>query len=94
VTNKGRMAIALGSSAAALLLGLGGAIGEGVATAAASSPTPVPVLPNAAGGSDGGATPAHPLGGGGCVIGLNCGCIPRITCPGPRAHPPAKPNSP
>lgn len=28
-----------------------------------------------------------PTGGGGCVVGLNCGCIPHRTCPTPHARP-------
>ncbi|MEE6177953.1 hypothetical protein [Mycobacterium sp. 050134] len=35
----------------------------------------------------GGALPVQPVGGGGCVIGLNCGCIRNVTCPGSRPHP-------
>ena len=47
-----------------------------------SAPPPAP-------GTPGGAFPAVPAGGGGCYIGLNCGCIPRITCPTPHRRPPA-----
>ncbi len=39
-------------------------------------------------GSDGGgALPVQPAGGGACIVGLNCGCIPRITCPTPHPRP-------
>jgi len=33
--------------------------------------------------------PVVPVGGGACIIGLNCGCIRGITCPGTVHHPPA-----
>ena len=37
-------------------------------------------------GDGGGAISVQPVGGGGCIIGLNCGCIPRRTCPTPHAR--------
>ncbi|SPM27037.1 hypothetical protein [Mycobacterium terramassiliense] len=37
------------------------------------------------GGDGGGAITVQPVGGGACIIGLNCGCLPRRTCPTP--HP-------
>jgi hypothetical protein len=39
------------------------------------------------GDGGGGAIPVQPVGGGACIIGLNCGCIPHRTCPTPRARP-------
>ncbi|OBF49499.1 hypothetical protein A5787_00690 [Mycobacterium sp. 852002-50816_SCH5313054-b] len=40
------------------------------------------------GGGDGaGAIRVQPVGGGACIIGLNCGCIPHRTCPTPHARP-------
>jgi hypothetical protein len=39
-------------------------------------------------GTDGGgAIPVQPVGGGACIIGLNCGCIPHHTCPTPHLRP-------
>ncbi len=35
----------------------------------------------------GGAIPVQPVGGGACIIGLNCGCIPHRTCPTPHPRP-------
>ncbi|MCV7348718.1 hypothetical protein [Mycobacterium parmense] len=32
-----------------------------------------------------------PLGGGACIIGLNCGCIRNITCPPPHVRRPTAP---
>ncbi len=31
--------------------------------------------------------PVVPVGGGACIVGLNCGCIPRLTCPTPHRRP-------
>ncbi|ORB42980.1 hypothetical protein BST39_09600 [Mycobacterium paraseoulense] len=44
-----------------------------------SSVTPAPPTP-------GGALPVQPAGGGGCIIGLNCGCT--RNCHKPRPRPP------
>ncbi len=51
------------------------------ASAASSIVPPEPSDP-------GGPVQVRPAGGGGCVIGLNCGCIRNITCPKAPAHPP------
>ena len=89
--HRGGMAMALCGAAAAVAIAVGyGAdnITRGPTIAGSSSaavtpaPAPTPKDP-------GGAFPAVPVGGGGCYIGLNCGCIPRITCPTPHRHPPA-----
>jgi hypothetical protein len=52
------------------------------------APPPHPSGPTAAGG----ALPVVPAGGGGCIIGLNCGCIRGITCPGAVHRRPAPAN--
>jgi hypothetical protein len=40
-----------------------------------------------------GALPVVPVGGSGCISGLNCGCIRYVTCPGTvRDRPPAPAN--
>lgn len=43
--------------------------------------------PQPAATDGGGAIIVQPVGGGACIIGLNCGCLPRRTCPTPHAHP-------
>ncbi|WP_156764184.1 hypothetical protein [Mycobacterium sp. E3247] len=50
--------------------------------ASSSSVTPAPPPP------PGGALPVQPVGGGGCIIGLNCGCTQHCHPP-PRPRPPA-----
>jgi len=53
-----------------------------------SSVVPAPPSPGGATGGGGGALPVQPVGGGACIIGLNCGCIRNITCPKPHpSHP-------
>lgn len=53
-----------------------------VATTSASSSdvSTVPPSPSAPGG----ALPVQPAGGGGCIIGLNCGCTRNCHKPHPR----------
>jgi hypothetical protein len=85
---KRRTAIVLCGAVATLAFAVGYGPGEDPPAASSSSVTVTPALPPAP-GSPGGAFPAVPAGGGGCYIGLNCGCIPRITCPTPHRHPPA-----
>jgi hypothetical protein len=46
---------------------------SGLKPAAAAQPLPGP----AGSGGPGGAIRVHPAGGGGCIIGLNCGCTQR-----------------
>jgi len=53
-------------------------------TAASSSATPAP--------APGGAIPVQPVGGGGCIIGLNCGCV--HNCHTAHPHPPGVPGDP
>ncbi|MEB4211496.1 hypothetical protein [Mycobacterium sp. 94-17] len=48
------------------------------APAATASSSDAPSAP-------GGAVRVQPAGGGGCIIGLNCGCVRKVTCPTP--HP-------
>ncbi|WP_156664728.1 hypothetical protein [Mycobacterium sp. 852002-51057_SCH5723018] len=84
---RGRRAAAwCGGAALVLAVGLGLGGSDEPATAAigtSSSVTPAP-LPA---GDGGGALPVQPVGGGACIVGLNCGCIPRRTCPTPHARP-------
>ncbi|RAU92034.1 hypothetical protein DQP58_19440 [Mycobacterium colombiense] len=57
--------------------------GAPVANASSSVVTPAPPAP-------GGALPVHPAGGGGgCIIGLNCGCARNVTCPSSHPHRPS-----
>ena len=88
IHHKGRTAIALCGAAATLAFAVGYGLGEDPTAASSSSVTVTPAPPPAP-GSPGGAFPAVPVGGGGCFIGLNCGCIPRLTCPTPHRRPPA-----
>jgi hypothetical protein len=80
------MAIALCGAAATLALAVGHGADDNATTSASSSVTVTPP-PSPTPADPGGAFPAVPAGGGACIIGLNCGCIPRITCPTPRRHP-------
>jgi hypothetical protein len=65
---------------------IGVAPGTAAATTVASaSASPAPPTPR-------GALPVQPVGGGACIIGLNCGCIRNVTCPRPHARRPAVPN--
>lgn len=93
--NKGWTAIALhgGAAAVALAAGFGAVTGVQTDTNATrvlsgETPAPSPVPVDRADG--GGALPVVPVGGSGCIAGLNCGCIRYITCPGTvRHHKPA-----
>jgi hypothetical protein len=94
--NVGR-SVALRASAGLFVVMVG--CGAAVVGAGASAPTPdttatnamssaAPAPPPAPGGptGGGGALPVRPATGG-CIIGLNCGCISRL-CPGPQPHHP------
>ncbi|MGZ4529137.1 MAG: hypothetical protein ACXVYA_05770 [Mycobacterium sp.] len=79
---QARTAAALGASGAALVLAFGWAAGDAAArtanTTSSSSVTPAPPP------APGGALPVQPAGGGGCIIGLNCGCTRNCHKPHPR----------
>lgn len=81
-----RKAAAVAASVAALVLAGGWSLDEAAAArplvAASAGATPAPPAPP----SPGGALPVRPAGGGGCIIGLNCGCT--RNCHQPRPHPP------
>jgi len=83
----GRAAAVLCGGLAVFAWGIGAApVAATTTTAAASaSASPAPPTPR-------GALPVQPVGGGGCIIGLNCGCIRNVTCPRPHARRPAVPN--
>jgi len=90
-----RVRLGLGGTAIAFALALGfgdvanAVPSSGAATASmASTPSPHPSGPT----TGGGAVPVVPVGGGACIIGLNCGCIRGITCPGTVHHRPAPSN--
>ena len=91
IHHKGRTTIALCGAAATLAFAVGYGPGEDPASTSSASSSSVTVTraPPPAPGTLGDAFPAVPAGGGGCYIGLNCGCIPRITCPTPHRRPPA-----
>ncbi len=89
---KGRTAAAIcGGAAFVFAVGLGvGAADQPLSStmSASSSVVPAPPSPGDVTGGGGGALPVQPVGGGACIIGLNCGCIRNYTCPKPRAsHP-------
>ncbi|BBY36930.1 hypothetical protein MMAN_10640 [Mycobacterium mantenii] len=70
---------------AAVFLAVGfSSVGAPVTIAASSGVTPAPPAPTPAPPSPGGALPVQPAGGGGCVIGLNCGCTRNCHKPHPR----------
>jgi DMSO/TMAO reductase YedYZ molybdopterin-dependent catalytic subunit len=84
-----RTAIALFGGATILVLAAGCVGGYGKSkstttttptTTTSSSVTPAPPPAATPGGPAGGAFPGRPIMG--CYIGLNCGCIPHLTCPG------------
>ena len=100
MTNVGRSEVALRACAGLFVVMVG--CGAAVVGAGASAPAPdktatnamsseAPAPPGNLGGpsGSGGALPVVPVGGGGCIPGLNCGCIRGITCPGtyPHHHP-------
>jgi hypothetical protein len=61
-------------------------LSSGAAPATDASPSVVTPAPPAPGG----ALPVHPVGGGGgCIIGLNCGCARNATCPSPHPRRPS-----
>ena len=87
--HKGRAALAVCGAVAVLAFPVGYSADDSQATTAAwSTATVMPAPPPTPGDRGGGALPVQPVGGGGCYIGLNCGCIPRITCPTPHRRPP------
>jgi hypothetical protein len=95
VMNTGRTAIASRAGAGLFVLMVVGcgAVAGGVSQSGAPTPTTVtsalssetPSPPNDPGGpAGGGALPVHPIMG--CYVGLNCGCIRGVTCPGTITH--------
>jgi hypothetical protein len=87
---KGRTVAALCGGAAVLALALGGVGGDDgkpLARAAAPSSSVVPVPPSPGDTAGGGALPVKPAGGGGCILGLNCGPIHANPPPPPSRHP-------
>ncbi|BBZ52663.1 hypothetical protein MHEI_43800 [Mycobacterium heidelbergense] len=86
---KGRLAAGVCGGAAlifAVVLGLsGGQVGAGEspnrAQSALSGVAPTPT------DGGGGTIPVQPVGGSPCIVGLNCGCIPRVTCPWSHVRP-------
>jgi hypothetical protein len=91
VVNNKAWTAGVAAVAVALGLGVAGVVPAGysstVAGSARPAPTPAPAPGDRAGG--GGALPVVPVGGSGCIAGLNCGCIRYITCPGTVRHRPA-----
>ncbi|WP_156746750.1 hypothetical protein [Mycobacterium sp. E2733] len=75
---------ALCACGAAFVLAFGWSDGD-LATRAANASSSSGVTP-APPPAPGGASPVQPAGGGGCIIGLNCGCT--RNCHKPRPRPP------
>ncbi|ORW97710.1 hypothetical protein AWB92_03405 [Mycobacterium sp. IEC1808] len=85
MTNRVRRTAAAICAGAGVVLAVGlGVTGAGESPGGATAQSSI-VVP--APGDGGGAIPVQPVGGGACVIGLNCGCIPHRTCPTPHPHP-------
>ncbi|UXA04508.1 hypothetical protein KXD96_15950 [Mycobacterium sp. SMC-2] len=80
---KTRTVTAVSAWGVALVLALGWPAGD-AAAASSSAPPPQPVT-----ATPGAGVPAQPLGGTGCIIGLNCGCMRNkpTACPKPRPRP-------
>ncbi len=90
--NRTHKAVAAWCGGVAVLAWAVGASLDGAAvttvTAASSSVNSESSSPS----GPGGALPVQPVGGGACISGLNCGCIPYVTCPwNRRVHRPAAP---
>ena len=83
---------ALRAVAAVLVMAAGWCGGDNVTGAATSQSAASSITAPAPPPAPGGALPVRPAGGGACIIGLNCGCIRYITCPGSRPRPPATNN--
>jgi hypothetical protein len=82
-----RAAAVCGGAALVFAVGfgtVGAQAGAGAPLSSAMSPSS---SGSATGDAGGGAIPVQPVGGGACIVGLNCGCIPHRTCPTPHAHP-------
>lgn len=69
------------------LCGVGSPEGPSRSATPSSSVIPAPPSPG-----DGGALPVKPAGGGGCVLGLNCGPIHPNPPPPPHRHPSLAPD--
>src|SRR5271156_3627635 len=100
MNRRARMAAAWCGGAAVVALALGcGVDRAGASLSSANNPSstvlgaPSPTTSGGAtgGSGGGGALPVQPVGGGACIIGLNCGCIRAIPCPvtTPHHHPAA-----
>ncbi|WP_155763099.1 hypothetical protein [Mycobacterium colombiense] len=77
-------------SACMTAVALAAALSSGGVPPATATPSVVTPAPPA----QGGAVPVQPVGGGGgCIIGLNCGCIRNVTCPSPRPRRPSVDNN-
>src|ERR1700728_3635341 len=87
---KARTAAAWGICVAALVFAVGDITAVTVMTPSASSSggTTAPPSPS----TPGGALPVQPVGGGGCIIGLNCGCTKN--CHPPHTPPPHNAGAP
>ncbi|WP_156771980.1 hypothetical protein [Mycobacterium sp. 1245805.9] len=89
MTNRKATRAAAVFGGAALVLAVG--LGAGGPRPGAGAPLNVATSSSsgtaATGGDGGGAIDVQPVGGSPCIVGLNCGCIPRVTCPTPHPRP-------
>jgi hypothetical protein len=82
--------IRLGRTVAAVCGGGAVVFAVGLGVAGADEPRSDATVPSSSvtpTGGGGGAITVRPVGGGACIIGLNCGCIPHRTCPTPHPRP-------
>ncbi len=86
MTNRKARAAVCGGAALVFAVTLG-TVGARADAGEALNKAMSPSSSAAATGDGGGAIPVQPVGGGACIIGLNCGCIPHRTCPTPHARP-------
>ncbi|OBA70734.1 hypothetical protein A5641_02850 [Mycobacterium sp. 1554424.7] len=85
------MTIRIGRTAAAVCGGGALVLAAGFGVAGADEPSTGATAPASSvaptTGGGGGAISVRPAGGGACIVGLNCGCIPHRTCPTPHPRP-------
>lgn len=86
----GLFVLVVGCGAAAIGAGATVLVPDTTTTVTNATAGEVPAPPSNPGGPTrgGGALPVVPAGGGGCIPGLQCGCIRGITCPGDHIHHP------
>lgn len=88
MTNRKATLAAAGCGAALVFaVGLGAVSAQAGAGGPPNVATPSSSGMAATASDGGGAIHVRPVGGSPCIVGLNCGCIPRVTCPTPHRRP-------